>query len=189
MRLLYVEDNRINALLFEEAMRLLGGIELQVAESGADAIGLLQAWTPQVLVLDANLPDMNGHELLQRPAPAVRTGRRTGLHVLGRRDAGGSGARPRQRLPGLLDQADRDRQGRRGDRGTARIIARRLRPTMRFAAEPQPRPTADRTAVVLVNPARPMRRPRPRCRYLAEFLADPRGRDPASCCGGPSCTA
>ena len=66
LRLLYVEDNRINALLFEEAMRLLGGIELQVAESGADAIGLLQAWTPQVLVLDANLPDMNGHELLQR---------------------------------------------------------------------------------------------------------------------------
>ncbi len=66
LRLLYVEDNRINALLFEEAMRLLGGIELQVAESGADAIGLLQTWTPQVLVLDANLPDMNGHELLQR---------------------------------------------------------------------------------------------------------------------------
>ena len=75
-------------------MRLLGGIELQVAESGADAIGLLQAWTPQVLVLDANLPDMNGHELLQRRA-SRRTGRRAGLHVLGRRDAGGSGARPR----------------------------------------------------------------------------------------------
>jgi CheY-like chemotaxis protein len=61
-----VEDNRINALLFEEAMRLLGGIELEVAESGADAVALLRSWTPQVLVLDANLPDMNGHELLQR---------------------------------------------------------------------------------------------------------------------------
>lgn len=66
LRLLYVEDNRINALLFEEAMRLLGGIELQVAEDGASALALLQRWTPQVLVLDANLPDMNGHELLRR---------------------------------------------------------------------------------------------------------------------------
>jgi CheY-like chemotaxis protein len=55
---------RINALLFEEAMRVLGGIELMVAESGADALGAVAAWTPQVLVLDANLPDMNGNELL-----------------------------------------------------------------------------------------------------------------------------
>ncbi|MBL0090918.1 MAG: PAS domain S-box protein [Piscinibacter sp.] len=64
LRVLYVEDNRINALLFEEAMRVLGGIELMVAESGADALGAVAAWTPQVLVLDANLPDMNGNELL-----------------------------------------------------------------------------------------------------------------------------
>jgi len=66
LRVLYVEDNRINALLFEEAMRMLGGIELRVAESGAEALALVQGWTPHVLVLDANLPDMNGHELLAR---------------------------------------------------------------------------------------------------------------------------
>ncbi|QTN25307.1 PAS domain S-box protein [Rhizobacter sp. AJA081-3] len=66
LRVLYVEDNRINALLFEEAMRVLGGIELLVAENGADALRTVEAWTPQVLVLDANLPDMNGNELLVR---------------------------------------------------------------------------------------------------------------------------
>ena len=66
LRVLYVEDNRINALLFEEAMRLLGDIDLQIAESGEEALRLLAAWTPQVLVLDANLPDMNGHDLLAR---------------------------------------------------------------------------------------------------------------------------
>lgn len=46
---------------------------------------------------------------------------------------------------------------------------------MRFAAEPQPRPTADRTAVVLVNLGTPDA-PTPAAlrRYLAEFLADPR---------------
>jgi PAS domain S-box-containing protein len=75
LRLLYVEDNRINALLFEEAMRVLGGIELQVAEDGAEALRLVQQWTPQVLVLDANLPDMHGHELLGRlrRIPALAT--------------------------------------------------------------------------------------------------------------------
>ncbi|HNJ84083.1 MAG TPA: ferrochelatase [Piscinibacter sp.] len=46
---------------------------------------------------------------------------------------------------------------------------------MRFAAEPQPRPTADRTAVVLVNLGTPDAPTAPALRrYLAEFLADPR---------------
>lgn len=66
LRLLYVEDNRINALLFEEAMRVLGGCELQVAEDGASALALVRDWTPEVLVLDAHLPDMTGHEVLRR---------------------------------------------------------------------------------------------------------------------------
>ncbi len=66
LRVLYVEDNRINALLFEEAMRVLGGFELRVAEDGAGALALVRDWTPQVLVLDANLPDMSGFEVLRR---------------------------------------------------------------------------------------------------------------------------
>ncbi|MCW5664252.1 MAG: PAS domain S-box protein [Piscinibacter sp.] len=66
LRLLYVEDNRINALLFEEAMRVLGGCELRVAEDGAEALALVRDWTPEVLVLDAHLPDMSGHEVLRR---------------------------------------------------------------------------------------------------------------------------
>jgi CheY-like chemotaxis protein len=66
LRLLYVEDNRINALLFEEAMRVLGGYELRVVEHGAGALELVRDWTPEVLVLDANLPDMSGFEVLRR---------------------------------------------------------------------------------------------------------------------------
>ena len=66
LKLLYVEDNRINALLFEEAMRVLGGFDLKVVEDGADALALVREWTPQVLVLDANLPDMSGFEVLKR---------------------------------------------------------------------------------------------------------------------------
>ena len=66
LRMLYVEDNRINAILFEEAMRLRGNVELQVAEDGEQALELARHWTAQVLVLDAHLPDMSGHELLGR---------------------------------------------------------------------------------------------------------------------------
>jgi CheY-like chemotaxis protein len=46
-------------------MRMLGGVELQVAEDGAQALDLVKHWLPQVLVLDANLPDMTGFEVLR----------------------------------------------------------------------------------------------------------------------------
>lgn len=73
MRLLYVEDNRLNALLFEEMLRLAEGFELQIAEDGAQALELTDAWQPDVLVLDAHLPDMTGYELLEqlRAKPAL----------------------------------------------------------------------------------------------------------------------
>lgn len=66
LRMLYVEDNRINAILFEEAVRMHGRIELQVAEDGAEALALVRDWVPHVLVLDAHLPDMSGYEVLAR---------------------------------------------------------------------------------------------------------------------------
>jgi CheY-like chemotaxis protein len=66
LRVLYVEDNRINAILFEEAVRLCGGVELRIAESGAEALAIARAWQPEVLVLDAHLPDTDGYALLPR---------------------------------------------------------------------------------------------------------------------------
>jgi CheY-like chemotaxis protein len=66
MRLLYVEDNRINALLFEEALRPHTWIELRIAEDGADALRAASQWTPDVLVLDSHLPDTSGMALLPR---------------------------------------------------------------------------------------------------------------------------
>jgi CheY-like chemotaxis protein len=66
MKLLYVEDNRINAILFEEALKVAGGFELQVAEDGEQALALVEHWQPEVLVLDSHLPDTNGIALLQR---------------------------------------------------------------------------------------------------------------------------
>jgi len=65
LRVLYVEDNRINALLFVEAIRLREDVELRLAEDGTEALDQVRDWRPDVLVLDAHLPGMNGFELLQ----------------------------------------------------------------------------------------------------------------------------
>ena len=37
-----------------------------VAEHGSEALALVDDWQPDVLVLDAHLPDMNGFDLLAR---------------------------------------------------------------------------------------------------------------------------
>jgi CheY-like chemotaxis protein/two-component sensor histidine kinase len=65
LRMLYVEDNRINAILFEEAIRLREGVELRLAEDGPEALYQVRGWRPDVLVLDAHLPGMDGFELLR----------------------------------------------------------------------------------------------------------------------------
>ena len=64
MRLLYVEDNRINALLFEEMVHMSTDIEIDVAEDGEQALRLARERRPDVLVIDAHLPDRTGFELL-----------------------------------------------------------------------------------------------------------------------------
>lgn len=66
MRLLFVDDDRINILLFEQVCLQVGGIDLRCAESGTQALSLVAQWRPQLLVLDLHLPDTNGFELLPR---------------------------------------------------------------------------------------------------------------------------
>ncbi len=66
MRVLYVDDDRINALLFEETVRFAPGVEIETAGSGAEALELAPRWRPDLLVIDLHLPDANGMELLSR---------------------------------------------------------------------------------------------------------------------------
>ncbi|MES2088757.1 MAG: PAS domain S-box protein [Pseudomonadota bacterium] len=69
LHVLYVEDNRINAMLFEEALRPYPQLTLDVAEDGQMAMTMAREKTPDVLVLDAHLPGMSGFEVLE----ALRT--------------------------------------------------------------------------------------------------------------------
>jgi two-component system, OmpR family, response regulator len=65
MRLLCVDDDRVNALLFVEACKLAGLYDVRCADCGADALAMLAGWAPDVLVLDLHLPDTDGYSLLQ----------------------------------------------------------------------------------------------------------------------------
>lgn len=64
MRVLYVDDDRVNAVLFAEACRAAGGIVLECADSGVEAHGLLGEFAPDLLVIDLNLADTRGDRLL-----------------------------------------------------------------------------------------------------------------------------
>jgi CheY-like chemotaxis protein len=64
MRVLYVDDDRINSLLFIETCRLAGRVEVETAVTGAEALELAQAWRPDLLVIDLHLPDTDGYKLL-----------------------------------------------------------------------------------------------------------------------------
>jgi two-component system, OmpR family, response regulator len=66
MKLLCVDDDRVNALLFEQVCLSLGGIELQCAETGAEAEAMASQRPPDLLVIDLHLPDTDGCTLLPR---------------------------------------------------------------------------------------------------------------------------
>lgn len=68
MRVLYIDDDRINSLLFVEACRFAGGVETETAASGAEALEAARRWRPDLLVIDLHLPDTTGYVLL----PALR---------------------------------------------------------------------------------------------------------------------
>jgi CheY-like chemotaxis protein len=64
MKVLYIDDDRVNTLLFVETCRFAPGVEVETALTGAEALELVRTWTPEMLVIDLHLPDTNGYELL-----------------------------------------------------------------------------------------------------------------------------
>jgi PAS domain S-box-containing protein len=72
-RVLYVEDNPLNVLVFEEALRREPAVELRVAVNAEAALAAVELWTPELLIIDMNLPGATGTDLLQalRRRPAL----------------------------------------------------------------------------------------------------------------------
>ena len=66
MRVLYVEDNMYNLMLFDDVMRTREDVEMRMAQNGAQGFEVASTWQPDVLVLDGRLPDIHGIDLLKR---------------------------------------------------------------------------------------------------------------------------
>ena len=75
MRVLYVDDDRINTLLFVETCRFAPGAVVQTAASGAEALELVLRWRPDLLVIDLHLPDTDGYALLESLRTQLRAPR------------------------------------------------------------------------------------------------------------------
>jgi CheY-like chemotaxis protein len=62
-RVLYVEDNRLNGLLMGQIARQVPGLVLKVVETGEEALASIGAFAPDLLLLDNDLPGIDGLEL------------------------------------------------------------------------------------------------------------------------------
>jgi CheY-like chemotaxis protein/anti-sigma regulatory factor (Ser/Thr protein kinase) len=66
VRVLQVEDNPSNIRLITRIMQRRPSVELVTATSGAEAIELAVSDPPDLILLDLNLPDMSGKDVLAR---------------------------------------------------------------------------------------------------------------------------
>ena len=60
-RLLYIEDNPVNTLVVEELVARRKDIELRCAADGRRGLTAAQDWLPHLILLDMQLPDLDGY--------------------------------------------------------------------------------------------------------------------------------
>jgi signal transduction histidine kinase/CheY-like chemotaxis protein len=65
-QLLYIEDNEVNLLLVSELRRQRPALQFLSATDGASGVAVARARQPVLILLDMQLPDMDGHEVLRR---------------------------------------------------------------------------------------------------------------------------
>ncbi len=66
LRVLYAEDNDINAELVLEVLKLRPGCLVRVATSGAETLAMAREQAPDLFLLDMHLGDMSGFELARQ---------------------------------------------------------------------------------------------------------------------------
>jgi CheY-like chemotaxis protein len=66
LQLLYIEDNPVNVLLVEEMVALCAGVCVHSAINGQEGVAACQRLQPQVVLIDMQLPDFDGFEVLRR---------------------------------------------------------------------------------------------------------------------------
>jgi CheY-like chemotaxis protein len=72
-KILYIEDNTFNCRLVGRILAQRKGIEVIFSRTASDGLAVAREWLPNLILLDLNLPDMHGADLLQ----ALRADKRT----------------------------------------------------------------------------------------------------------------
>src|SRR6185437_15063596 len=65
-RILYIEDNEVNVMLVEELVRSVGGLTIVSELCGADGVARAREMRPDLVLIDLQLPDFDGFEVLRR---------------------------------------------------------------------------------------------------------------------------
>ena len=65
-RLLYIEDNPVNQLIVQELLAQRTALQLETASDGASGVQRARATRPDLILVDMQLPDIDGHEVLRR---------------------------------------------------------------------------------------------------------------------------
>lgn len=63
---LYIEDDPVNFTLVERILEFRPALRLMHARSGGSGVELARAHVPKLILLDLNLPDMHGSEVLRQ---------------------------------------------------------------------------------------------------------------------------
>ncbi len=65
-RIVYVEDNEDNAFMLQTRFELIGDFEILVAVNGNDGLAIVANERPDLVLMDLNLPDIDGWEVTRR---------------------------------------------------------------------------------------------------------------------------
>jgi PAS domain S-box-containing protein len=65
-QLLYIEDNAVNVLLVEELVRSLSGLQITSEATGTEGVARAASLRPDLILIDMQLPDFDGFEVLRR---------------------------------------------------------------------------------------------------------------------------
>ena len=65
-QVLYIEDNPINVMLVEELVKSLAGLDFAAEGTGRAGVERARALRPDVILVDLQLPDFDGFEVLKR---------------------------------------------------------------------------------------------------------------------------